>query len=51
MQKKERKNYVGSQTPTGSMIEGKGVRRCLHHAAPHQEMEEGELMGVRGVAC
>ena len=28
----------------------KGVHRCLHHAAPHQEMEEGELMGIRGVA-
>jgi len=46
---KERKNYVGSQTP--SIIEGKGVRRCLHHAAPHQELEERELMGTRGVAC
>ena len=48
---KKRKNYAGSQTP--SIIEGKGIRRCLHHAlaAPHQEMEEGELMGIRGVAC
>jgi len=45
----ERKNYAGSQKP--SMIEGKGVRRCLHHAALHQEMDEGELLGIRGVAC
>jgi len=47
--KKERENYAGSKTP--SIVEGKGVHRCLHHAVPHQEIEEGELMGIGGVAC
>lgn len=32
--KRKRKAYAGSQTP--SIIEGKGIRRCQHHAAPRQ---------------
>jgi len=34
LQGKERKKYAGSQTP--SIIEGKGVRRCLHHGCKAQ---------------
>jgi len=41
---KERKNYAGSQTP--SIIERKGVRRCLHHAAPHQELLLQQMSSV-----
>jgi len=55
-EEKEGKNYARNQT--FSIIEGKAVRMCLHHAAPYQEMEEGKLMlascilgGAFGRAC
>ena len=36
--REERKKELRWKSNT-SIIKGKGVCRCLHHAAPHQELE------------